>query len=184
MRILKLKVGVVSVAVKQQRVSRLQDSQSVVDLEMVVCNVVSAFSRDDALESYSFRQDESCGQHPFWFGAVRLPCHIVASARAICVMLVLTLTLIHAVLVGLCCGSERACFQVEGQAHLKRWQGRSDRGFADTELVMFEVAMECHGNRFRGNLLQRNSDAAARRHERMHDRVVEDIKHDDHWCKG
>ena len=47
------------------------------------------------------------------------------------------------------------------------------------ELVMFEVAMECHGNRFRtsrpligqsrtaqGNLVQLSPGAAARRHER------------------
>ena len=58
---LKLKVGVVSVTAKQHREGPLQYSQSMADLQMVKCNVVSALSRDDALECFSvkdaFRQD-------------------------------------------------------------------------------------------------------------------------------
>ena len=66
--------------------------------------------------------------------AVRRRCHFEASARTVCVMLVFTLTLIHAVMVGLCCGRERACFQVEGQAPLKRRQGRSEVAMTDEYL--------------------------------------------------
>ena len=36
--------------VEQHTDGRLQDSQSMLDLEMVMCNVVSAHSRDDALK--------------------------------------------------------------------------------------------------------------------------------------
>ena len=61
MRSLKLKVGVVSVTVKQHTEDRLQDSQSTLDIEVVKCNVVSAHSRDDAVECFSvkdaFRQE-------------------------------------------------------------------------------------------------------------------------------
>ena len=56
-----------SVTVEQHTDGRLQDSQSMWDLEMVTCNVQSALSRDDALKCFSLkgasRQDESCGQH-------------------------------------------------------------------------------------------------------------------------
>ena len=52
---LKLKVGVVSVTVKQHSEDRLQDSQSMLDLQMVKCDVVSAHSREDALECFSVK---------------------------------------------------------------------------------------------------------------------------------
>ena len=47
---LKLKVGVVSVTVKQYKEDRLQDSQSMLDFYMVKCDVVSAHSCEDVLE--------------------------------------------------------------------------------------------------------------------------------------
>ena len=49
----KLKIGVVSVTVEQHTEDRLQDSQSMLDLLMVKCDVVSAHSREDALECFS-----------------------------------------------------------------------------------------------------------------------------------
>ena len=61
--------------------------------------------------------------------------------------------------------------------------------------VLFEVAMECHGNRFCTgdhstvsleplmetlfNPTQLSDDT-----RRVHDRVVEDVMDDDHWRKG
>ena len=60
---------------------------------------------------------------------------------------------------------------------------------------MFEVAVECHGTRFRtsdhstvslellketlfnATQMQLSDDTRG-----VHDRVVEDIRHDDHWC--
>ena len=47
---LNFKVGVVSVTVKQHTEDRLRDNQSMLDLEMVKCDVLSAHSREDALE--------------------------------------------------------------------------------------------------------------------------------------
>ena len=66
---LKLKVGVVSVTVEQHTEGRLQDGQSILDLEMVRCNVVSAHSRTMPWNVFfvkdAFRQDERCG-HWVW----------------------------------------------------------------------------------------------------------------------
>ena len=51
---LKMEVGVASVTVEQHTEGRLQDSQVKLDFEeMVACNVVSAWSRVDDLESSS-----------------------------------------------------------------------------------------------------------------------------------
>ena len=64
-------------------------------------------------------------------------------------MLVFKLTLIPAVVVVLCCGREGACFQVERQVFSRTFEWEERVGFCTKELVMFEVAMECRGNRFR-----------------------------------
>ena len=48
---LKMKVGVVSVTVEQHTEGRLQDSPSMLDLEMAACNVVRAHPRVEAFES-------------------------------------------------------------------------------------------------------------------------------------
>ena len=52
---LKMKVGVLSVTVEQHTEGRLQESQSMLDPEMVVCSVVSAHPRVEALESSSIK---------------------------------------------------------------------------------------------------------------------------------
>ena len=88
----------------------------------------------------------------------RRRCHFEASARSVCVMLVFILTPTLAVMVVLnrschvlvTCGRERnACIQVERQvfSHTFEWEERAR--LHTTELVMFEVGMECHGYRFR-----------------------------------
>ena len=64
------------------------------------------------------------------------------------------------------------------------------------ELVMFQVAMECRGNRFRAGdhsmvsleplketLFKPTQMQLADDTRGVHDRVVEDMRHDDHRCK-
>ena len=63
--------------------------------------------------------------------------------------------------------------------------------------MLFEVAMECHGNRFRTGdhstvslepLMETLSNPTQMQlsddTRRVHDRVVEDVMDDDHWSKG
>ena len=50
-----LTIRVVSVTVELHTEDGLHDSQPILDLEMFVCNVVSAHSRVDALESSSVK---------------------------------------------------------------------------------------------------------------------------------
>ena len=117
---------------------------------MVKCNVVSALPRDDTLECSSVE-----GQSDFFklrstlenCGSVRRRCHFEASSRVVCVMFVFTLTLIPAVMVVLCFGRERACHQAERQVFSRTSEWEERVGLCTTELVMFEVAMECHRNR-------------------------------------
>ena len=53
---LKMKIGIVSVTAKQDTESRLQDSQSSLDVEMTVCSVVSAHLRVHSLKSSSVKE--------------------------------------------------------------------------------------------------------------------------------
>ena len=72
-------------------------------------------------------------------------------------MLVFTLTLILAVMVVLRRGchvlesrcTEKAYIQVERQVFSRTFEWEERVGLCTIELVMFEVAMECDGNRFR-----------------------------------
>ena len=115
---------------------------------MVKCNVVSANSRDDASECFSvkdaFRQD--C--RPVGFGS-----ETSMSLRSECQNDVcdafFTLTLILALVVALFCGRERTCIQVERQVSSRKFESEEQVGLRTKELVMFEIAIECHGNRFR-----------------------------------
>ena len=78
-------------------------------------------------------------------------------------------------------------------SHTFEWEERMR--LCTKELVMIEVAMECHGNRFRKDdhstvsleplketlfnapWMHLSDDTTG-----VHDRVVEEIRHDDHWC--
>ena len=90
-----------------------------------------------------------------------------------------------------------AGMQVEREvfSHTFEWEERVRR--CTEELVMFEVAMECHGNRFsagdhstvsleplKETLLNPTQMQLADDTRGVHDRVIEDIRHDDHRCEG
>ena len=94
------------------------------------------------------------------FLAVRRRCHFEASARSVCVMLLFIFDADSCSdgrsVPQLACiaaererGRRRACIQVERQvfSHTLEWEERAR--LHTTELVMFEVGMECHGYRFR-----------------------------------
>ena len=90
-----------------------------------------------------------------------------------------------------------AAMQVEREvfSHTFEWEERVRR--CTEELVMFEVAMECHGNKFtagdhstacleplKETVLNLSQMQLADDTRGVHDRVIEDIRHDDHRCKG
>ena len=76
-------------------------------------------------------------------------------------MLVFILTLTLAVMVVLCCGcmyflscctEKELAFKLNDKCSLTRLDGSERVELCTTELVMFQVAMECHGNRFRTSI--------------------------------
>ena len=115
---------------------------------MIKCNVVPSHSRDDALEcfavNHSFRQDcRSVGFGSETTMSLRSECQIGLCDACF------YFDAVPAVMIALCCGRERACFQVERQVFSRTFEWEERVGLCTTELVIFEVAMECHGARFR-----------------------------------
>ena len=86
--------------------------------------------------------------------------------------------------------------EVERQVFSRTFEWEDQVGLCTTALVMFEVAMEGHGNRFRTSdhstvfleklkkTLSNQTQMQLADHIRgVHDRVVEDIKHDGRWYR-
>ena len=188
---LKLKVGVVSVTVKQHQDDRLQDSQSMLDLQMVKCNVVSAHSRDDALECFSvkdaFRQD--C--HSVGFGN-----ETSMSPRSESQIGLSFFTLTLTTLVSCCTetslhpiwNDKRSPAHLNGRAsgalHHRAGDVRGRHG-VPWKQISHKRTQRSVSNRYRKPCsTHRGCSCQTIREESTHDRLVADIKHVDHWCKG